>query len=66
MESKAINRALQRYLLAVLRANDAIDRLALTEKARNGSLCEEASESPKPGQVGDGQIDPPALPFGAG
>jgi hypothetical protein len=53
MNSKAIDRALHRYLLAVLRANDAIEYFALMEQARIESLSEEvrtANPPAKPGQ----------------
>jgi hypothetical protein len=53
MNSKPIDQALQKYLLALLRAHDALEDLALAEWARIESLSEEirtANPPTKPGQ----------------
>lgn len=58
MDSKAIDRALHRYLLAMLRANDAIKYLALTEQARIESPSGELSTAnplTEPRQQGKGR-----------
>ena len=57
MDSRPIDEALQKYLLAVLRAHDALEDLALTEKARTQSLSGEASTAnprTEPGQQREG------------